>query len=161
MLMDRPALQQTPTDFANLTGGFRFGMTVLKVESTLPDRAPGVPVSALQFANEYPGQVHYLGIPFAASGPLRLSGQACTGARSYVVFLFNDQGLFRISYRLLPDKTCVDTTDAARAIFARYVPIGPGVALSVRYHTGNADVVDITDPTASFLIPIRWHQGGI
>ncbi|HEX2939508.1 MAG TPA: hypothetical protein VHO91_00575 [Rhodopila sp.] len=161
MLNDRPALQQTPTDLANLTGGIRFGMEASAINALLTGHQTDQATLALPFATEYPGQVHYLTVPFADSGPLRLAGKACTGAGSSIVLLFNDQGLFRISYRLLPGKNCADTTEAARAIFARYVPIGPEVAFSVRYRTGNANVVDITDPTASFLIPIRWRQEGI
>ena len=47
-----------------------------------------------------------------------------------------------------------------KEIFGRYVLIGQGVALSLRYSTGKTEVVDISDPTAGFLIPVRWRQGG-
>jgi hypothetical protein len=85
---------------------------------------------------------------------------ACTGGRSYVVFLFNANGLLRLSYRLLADKTCPDTNEAAQEIFARYVALGQSVAISIRYRTGNTQVVDITDPAAGYLTPVRWNQGG-
>ena len=37
MLSFRPALQQTATDFANLTGGIAFGMSPGQVNALLPD----------------------------------------------------------------------------------------------------------------------------
>jgi hypothetical protein len=159
MLSFRPALQQTPTDFANLTGGIGFGMSASAVNARLPDPYPGLNWNGLTLANEYPGEVRYFGEPVAASGPLRMALTACAGSGSYIVFLFSDRGLFRLSYRLIPDKGCPDTNPAAQEIFHRYVPIGQIVALSVRYRTGKTEVVDVTDSTAGYLIPPRWRQG--
>lgn len=159
MLSFRSALQQTPTDFANLTGGIAFGKSATEINASLPDPLPGLVWNGLPMANEYAGEVRYFGVPFDSAGSLRMDIQACTGAASYVVFLFKGTALFRFSYRLLADKACPDTSEAARQIFERYVPIGPGVALSVRYHTGTTEVVDITDPNAGYLIPTRWRQG--
>jgi hypothetical protein len=99
------------------------------------------------------------GVAIGAAGVLRLDMTACTGANSYLVFLFNSNGLFRLSYRLAPDQTCPDTNEAAQQIYARYIRLGGGVAFSARYRTGNTQVVDITDPTADTVVPIRWHQG--
>ena len=159
MLSFRPALQQTPTDFANLTGGIAFGMSAAAVNARLPDPYPGVAWNGLPMANEYPGEVRYFGVPIAAAGPLRLDLTACAGSGSYIVFLFSGRGLFRLSYRLVADKGCADTNQAAQEIFYRYVPIGQTVALSVRYRTGKTEVVDVTDSTAGYLIPPRWRQG--
>ena len=39
----------------------------------------------------------------AAPGALRMDLTACTGAGKHVVFLFNPNGLFRLSYRLAAD----------------------------------------------------------
>ena len=110
-------------------------------------------------ANEYPSDVRYLGVPIASAGPLRMGLTSCVGAGSYLVLLFTPNGLFRLSYRLFPDKICTDTDAAAQEIFARYVSIGQTVALSVRYRAGKTQVVDITDSTAGYLIPTRWRQG--
>ncbi len=159
MLTNKPALQQTVTDLNRLTGGIAFGMTPAEVNAHLPDPFPGLSWSALPEAIEYPGDVRYFWSRMDSAGPLRAGVTACTGASSYVVFLFSGRGLFRVSYRLLPDKDCPDTSAAAQEIFARYVPIGSTVALTVRYRTGSAQAVDLTDATASFLIPIRWRQG--
>ncbi len=159
VLSFRSALQQTPTDFAILTGGVAFGKSAAEINAFLPDPLPGLVWNGLPIANEYAGEVRYFGVPFDSTGPLRMDTEACTGSASYIVFLFSGRGLFRVSYRLIADKNCPDTTEAARQIFGRYVPIGPGVALSVRYHTGTTEVVDITDPTAGYLIPTRWRQG--
>jgi hypothetical protein len=159
MLANRPALPQTATDFANLTSGIAFGMTPAEVNARLPDPYPGLSWSALPEASEYPGEVRYFWSRMDGAGALRVGVTSCTGSASYVIFLFGSHGLFRLSYRLLPDQGCPRTTAAARDIFARYVPIGSVVALSVHYRSGTAEVVDVTDPTAGYLIPTRWRQG--
>jgi hypothetical protein len=159
MLISHPALQQTATDLTTLTAGIAFGMSPADVNARLPDPYPGLSWNSLPMANEYPGEVRYFGTPIDRSGALRMDVTACSGATSYIVFLFSSRGLFRLSYRLTADKGCADTNEAARELFARYVPIGQTVALSVRYHTGKTEVVDITDPTSGYLIPTRWRQG--
>jgi hypothetical protein len=160
MLTNKPALAQGASDLAGLTSGIAFGMTPAEVNARLPDPYPGLAWSALPEASEYPGEVRYFWARMDSAGPLRMDVTACAGSASYIVFLFSSRGLFRLSYRLVPDKECPSTAEAARQIFARYVTIGPAVALSVRYHTGAAEVVDITDSTAGYLIPTRWHQAG-
>jgi hypothetical protein len=159
MLSYRAALQQTATDFANLTGGLAFGMSPSALNAKLPEPYPGVSWSDLTLANEFPGEVRFFGVPIGSAGALRMNLTACTGSHGYVVFLFNADGLLRLSYRLPADKTCPDTDEAAQEIFARYVALGQRVAISVRYRTGNTQVVDITDPAAGYLAPIRWNQG--
>ncbi len=159
MLTFRPALQQTPTDFANLTGGIAFGMSPAEVNARLPDPSPGLSWSELRMANEYPGEVRYFVVSVDHAGPLRTNLTACPGAASYIAFLFSKRGLFRLSYRLIADKGCGDTNEAAQEIFSRYVPIGQHVALSMRYRTGRTEVVEVTDSTAGYLIPTRWRQG--
>jgi hypothetical protein len=159
MLSFGPALHQTATDFSSLTGGITFGMSAQAVNARLPEPYPGLTWNGLPMANEYPGDVRYFGLPIASAGPLRMDMTACVGAGSYIAFLFSDRGLFRLSYRLVADKSCTDTNPAAQQIFYRYVPIGRVVALSVRYRTGKTEVVDITDSAADYLVPLRWHQG--
>jgi hypothetical protein len=155
----RPAMQQTATDFANLTGGLAFGMSPAAVNATLPTAYPSLSWGGLTLANEYPGEARYFGVPIASAGALRMGLTACTGAGSYVVFLFNPNGLLRISYRLTADRSCADSNDAAQEIFARYVPLGQRVVFSVRYRTGKTQVVDVTDPTAGYVLAVRWRQG--
>ena len=159
MLTFRPGLQQTATDLANLTRGLTFGMSATEVNAFLPDPLPGLTLNGLPMANEYPGEVRYFGVAFAATGPLRMDISACPGEASYVVFLFNGRSLFRLSYRLVADKACPDTSEAARQIFERFVPVGTNVAMSARYQTGTTEVVDITDPNVRTLIPVRWRKG--
>jgi hypothetical protein len=156
----RSALQQTAMDLANLTGGIVFGMSPGNVNAHLPEPYAGLSWTALPLASEYPGEVRYFGAAIDRVGTLRMNLTACTGKASYLVFLFNSNGLFRLSYRLSADRTCPDTAEAAREIFARYVPIGQSVAMSVRYQTGKTQVVDVTDPAAGYLIPTRWGRGG-
>jgi hypothetical protein len=159
MFSFHPAVQQTASTLANLTGRVTFGMSPTALNALLPEPYPGLSWTGLALANEYPGDARMFGIPIARAGALRMSLMACAGAGSYVVFLFKSAGLFRISYRLAADRTCTDTSEAAQQIFARYVPVGREVAYSVRYRTGRTQVVDITDPAADYLVPIRWHQG--
>jgi hypothetical protein len=158
MLTFRSALPQTAADFANLTGGITFGLSPTQVNARMPAPYPGLSWNDLPLASEYPGEVRYFGLPIDRAGPLRPDLAGCSGRASYVVLLFSDKGLFRLSYRLIADHGCADTNQAAQAIFAHYVPIGQTVAMSARYRTGKTEVVDVTDPTAGYLIPTRWHQ---
>ncbi len=159
MFTVHPAVQQTASTLANLTGGITFGMSPPALNALLPEPYPGLSWAGLALANEYPGEARMFGIPISSAGALRMNLTACAGAGSYVVFLFKSDGLFRISYRLGADQTCTDTNEAAQQIFARYVPVGREVAFSVRYRTGRTQVVDITDPAAADVEPIRWLQG--
>ena len=160
MLNDRPALQQTVTDFASLTGGIAFGMAPGALNAHLAEPNPAVSWEVLPQTNEYPDDVRYFAIPMEAAGTLRMGMTACSGSRSNLAFLFSPRGLFRLSYRLAADPACPDTNEAARQIFARYVPISQAIALGVRYTTGRTEVVDITDPASGLLAPVRWSQGG-
>jgi hypothetical protein len=159
MLSFRPALQYTATDFANLTGGLAFGMSPTQVNARLADRHPGVSWSELLPANEYPGDVRFLAVPIDRAGVLRMDLTACAGNASAIILLFTGKGLFRLSYRLTGDRKCPDTNEAAQEIFARYVPIGQTVAMSMRYRAGKTQVIEITDPLADLLAPIRWREG--
>jgi hypothetical protein len=158
MLAFRAALQQTTSDFAILTGGLAFGMSPAALNAKLAEPYAGVSWTGLSLANEFPGEARMFGVPFATAGVLRMDATACTGASSFVVFLFKANGLFRISYRLTADKGCPDTDAAAHQIYARYVPFGRSVAFSVRYKTGRTQVIDITDPASNTLVPVRWRQ---
>jgi hypothetical protein len=159
MFSFHPGVQQTAATLAALTGGITFGMSPSALNAILSEPYPGLSWTGLTLANEYPGEARMFGIPVASAGALRMNLTACAGAGSYVVFLFKSNGLFRISYRLSADRSCTDTDEASQQIFARYVQIGREVAFSVRYRTGRTWVVDITDPAADYLVPIRWHQG--
>ncbi|HEX4367852.1 MAG TPA: hypothetical protein VH023_13535 [Rhodopila sp.] len=158
MLNFSPALPQTARDFANLTGGLAFGMSPAQVNALLPDPYPGLAWSDLPLANEYPGEVRYFGVTLDRAGPLRMDPVGCTGAGSYLVLLFTSNGLFRLSYRLIADKNCTDTNAAAQSIFARFVPITQAIAMSTRYRTGNANVVEVTDPTVAYMAFVRWRR---
>ena len=156
----RPALSQGRSDFVAVTGGVAFGMRAEDVNALLPKPYAGMSWDAMSQALEYPGDVRYFWVPFNEAGPLQAGTKRCAGDGSYVVFLFNQTALFRLSYRLVPDQSCPSVKETARDIFGRYITIGETVTLTSRYHTGTAEVVDITDPSASFLIPIRWYQVG-
>jgi hypothetical protein len=160
MLTNRPALDQSAADFARMAGGIAFGMIPAEVNARLPDPYPGLSWSALPVAGEFTGEVRYFWARLDGAAPLLAGLDHCAGAGSTVVFLFTSRGLFRLSYRFLPDKACPDVSEAARDILARYVTLGRGVALSTRYRTRVTEVVDITDPAAGALLPVRYRQGG-
>jgi len=156
MSTERPARIFGPSDLSNLTGGIVFGLSPAGVNERLPTPAPGVEWGDLPFANEYPGDVRYFWVRFDA---IRDAGNApadCVGASSYVVFLFRNRALFRVSWRLLPDKDCPSPRAAAEDIYGRYLAIDRSVSLATHYRAGKAEAVEITDPNADDLMPYRW-----
>jgi hypothetical protein len=156
MSRDQPAQILGPSDLANLTGGIKFGLSPAEVNAKLPTPAPGVEWAELPFATEYPDEVRYF---WARLDVLRepLAGvTGCTGTASYIVFLFRNRSLFRISWRLLPDEQCPSTRAAAEDIYARSLAIDGSAALASHYRAGKAEVVEITDPGVDYLIPYRW-----
>jgi hypothetical protein len=156
MSRDQPAQISGPSDLANLTGGIEFGMSPAEVNASLPTPAPGVEWIDLPFASEYPDEVRYFWVRFDAVREPLAGITACAGASSYIVFLFRDRGLFRISWRLLPDDPCPSTRAAAEQIYARYLAIDGAAALASHYRAGKAEVVEVTDPGVDYLIPYRW-----
>jgi hypothetical protein len=154
----RPALRQTITDFANLTGGIVFGLKPPEVNTQLPRPMQGFATQSLPLAAEFPEDVRYFWIRLGMGGPLDAGIDTCVGEASYLVFLFRGRGLFRISYRLIPNSTCPSVAAAASAVMAHYVPIDPEIALVMHYRNGNAEVVDVVDPGSGHLRSIRWQQ---
>jgi hypothetical protein len=156
MSRDLPAQILGPSDLANLTGGIVFGLSPAEVNAKLPAPTPGVEWIELPFASEYPDEVRYFWARLDAEGKPLADTTACTGAGSYIVFLFRNRGLFRISWRLLPDDQCPSTRDAAEDLYARYLAIDGAAALASHYRAGKAEVVEVTDPGVDYLIPYRW-----
>ena len=156
MSRDRPARVSGPSDLANMTGGLAFGLSPTEVNAKLPSSAPGRDWASLPSANEYPDDIRYFWVRLDAVPELRAGIGACAGVNSYVVFLFRQRGLFRMSWRLIPDKSCPSTRAAAEDIYARYLAIDRTAALTIHYRTGKVEVVDITDPGADYLLPYRW-----
>jgi hypothetical protein len=156
MSRDQPAQLLGPSDLANLTGGIVFGLSPAEVNAKLPAPMPGVEWIDLPFASEYPDEVRYFWVRLDAVRQTLAGNTACAGAGSYVVFLFRDRGLFRISWRLLPDEQCASTRAAAQEIYARYLAIDGSAALASHYLAGKAEVVEVTDPRVDYLVPYRW-----
>jgi hypothetical protein len=156
MSRDQPAQILGPSDLANLTGGIVFGLSPAEVNAKLPTPMPGAQWIDLPFASEYPDEVRYFWVRFDTVRQPLGGITACTGTGSYLVFLFRDRGLFRISWRLLPDDNCPSTRAAAEEIYARYLAIDGTAALASHYQTGKAEVVEVTDPRVDYLIPYRW-----
>ncbi|MFL5286794.1 MAG: hypothetical protein ACJ8AW_38930 [Rhodopila sp.] len=154
----RPALLQTPHDLARINGELTFGMTPEQVAALLPGMPQSLTWNTLRTAREYSSDVRYFWVRLDDLPEWRSRLTGCVGNASYVAFLFTQHGLARISFRLVPDAACPSVTAAAKDLLARYIVIGPEVALSVRYTALPAEVVDITDPTASLLIPVRWRM---
>ena len=156
MSRDRPAYILGSSDLANLTGGIVFGLSPSEVNAKLPVPTPGVEWADLPFANEYPDEVRYFWVRLDATQGPREGIAGCVGANSYVVFLFRNRALFRVSWRLLPDAACPSAHAAAEDIYARYLAIDGGVVLATHYLAGRAEAVEITDPNVDYLVPYRW-----
>jgi hypothetical protein len=156
----RSALSQTPYDLARINGGLVFGMTPEQVAAQLPGMPSDLAWNTLRTAREYSADVRYFWVRLDDLPDWRKRLGGCIGNASYAAFLFSQHGLFRVSFRLLPDAACASVTDAALDLFARYVTIGPDIALSVHYRSAAAEVVDVTDPTATQLAPVRWRMSG-
>ncbi len=122
----------------------------------LPVPTPGVEWADLPFASEYPDEVRYFWVRLDATREPREGVKNCVGANSYIVFLFRNRALFRVSWRLLPDAACPSTHAAAEDIYARYLAIDGVAVLTTHYIAGKAEVVEITDPTVDYLMPYRW-----
>ncbi len=155
---DRPAQTLGPSDLSNLTGGIVFGLSPGQVNARLPTPTSGIDWASLPSATEYPEDIRYFWVRLDAVHEANLGVRACAGAGSYVVFLFRERGLFRISWRLTGDADCPSPRAAAEDIFARYLAIDGPSALTVHYRPNKAEVVDVTDPGAGFLIPFRWEN---
>jgi hypothetical protein len=156
MSREQPSQVIGPSDFSKLTGGIVFGQSPAEVNAKLPTPVPGIEWAELPIATEYPNEVRYFWVRFAAVPPALAGITACKGVTSHIVFLFRDRALFRISLRLLPDDRCPSTRAAAQEFFARYLTIDGSVALASHYQTGNAEVVEVTDPGVGYLIQYRW-----
>jgi hypothetical protein len=152
--------QQTATNLARVMGDLRFGLIPEEVNQHLPNPAPDLHWSDLPVAGEFPEDVRYVWMPMRAAGQLRAPVTSCFGEASYVVLLFRTQGLFRVSWRFMPDPSCPDPANAADDLYAAYVPIPTTVAVTAHYRTGYAAVVDVTDPGAGLLIAQRWQMRG-
>jgi len=111
-------------------------------------------------AGELADEVRYTWLHMIVGEKLIAPVKSCFGGGSYIVLLFRVSGLFRVSWRFLPDQACPNVVNAARELFATFVPIASTVALSVHYHTGYAEVVDVTDPQAGLLVTQRWQMPG-
>lgn len=157
MLAGKPLLSQTVSDLTRITAGIAFGMGPGEVNAQMPAPTVGVIWSALPSATEFQDDVRYFWIRFEDARDLRAGAKSCAGDDSYIVFLFLPRGLFRISYRLMPSASCTQTADAAQEVLGRYVTLSTDVALTVHYHAGPLEIVDVTDPTSGTLASMRWQ----
>jgi hypothetical protein len=154
------ATQQATGNLARRMAGLKFGLTPEEVSQHLPDPGANLHWSDLPVAKEFSEDVRYVWIPMQAAGRLHMLFTSCFGAPSYVVLLFHNDALFRVSWRFLPDKTCPDPREPAEELYAAFVPMAPTVAISVHYRAGFAEVLDVTDPAAGPLITQRWQMRG-
>jgi hypothetical protein len=154
------ATQHSATDVARLMGGLTFGLKLDEVSQHLPKFGSNLRWADLPAATEFSEDVRFVRIPMRVAAGLRAPVTACFGEPSHVVLLFRGKALFRVSWRFLADQSCPNPRAAAFQLFAAYVPIATTVAVSVRYRTGQAEVVDVTDPAAQALIAQRWQARG-
>lgn len=153
-----PGVIQGPTDVANLTGGIVFGLSPGEVDSHMPTPVLGLTWENLPFATEYLSDVRYFWVRFSAAPAPHPRVENCAGSSSYVVFFFRNRRLFRISWRLLADETCASPRAAAEDIYASWLSIDRRTAFVTHYSPNQAEVVEVTDPGANDLIPIRWEN---
>jgi hypothetical protein len=88
---------------------YKFGMTPDQINNLLPQPFGQVNWSALPIATEYKrDEVRYLWKYLTAFPNVRkfTEGNGCISQSSYIVFLFKNQKLFRISIRFLNDSAC-------------------------------------------------------
>ena len=159
-LVTRPGLSQTPYDLGRINGDVMFGMTPEQLVPVIPGLPSALTWNDLRAAREYGTDVRFFWLKLDDLPVWRKLTSACVGNSSYVAFLFVRELLFRISFRLIPDRDCPSVTNAALDLFDHYMAIDPTIALSVHYRAQAAEVVDITDPKQSALIPIRWRMSG-
>lgn len=152
--------QQTETDLGRLMAGLTFGLRPEQVNPLLPHPVAAPGWADMPVAEEFADEVRYTWLHMKVADELMKPVQACFGPASYIVLLFRTAGLFRVSWRFLPDPSCPDVTRAAAEMFATFVPIASTVALAVHYRTGYAEVVDVTDPRAGLLVTQRWQMPG-
>ncbi len=133
-----------------------FGLSPNEVNTKLPTPTPAIDWATLPSASEYPDDVRYFWVRFDATQELKDGINSCVGATSYIVFMFRQRGLFRISWRMPEDAGCPSTRAAAEDILGRFLAIDRSAALTIHYRAGNAEVVEITDPNADYLLPYRW-----
>lgn len=158
IMTPRTLMRQMMIDFARRSGGIIFGMKPAEVGALLPDQGGARDWQSLPLATEYPEDVRYFFVKPSATGDLGAGMTGCVGDASYVVFLFRNRGLFRISFRLFPDRACPSVKEATDNIVARYAIIDPELVLVTHYQNGVAEVVDLVDPGSGHLRSIRWLQ---
>ena len=107
---------------------------------------------------QYPNDVRYFWARLEDVRALREGIKGCVGANSYVVFLFSNRGLFRISWRLPPDASCPSPSGAALDLYARYLSLDGAAAVATHYRANKTEAVEITDPGAGYLMPFRWEN---
>ena len=157
----RYAAEQTATDLGRVMAGLTFGMPPAEVNRLLrPQPANEQQWSDMPVAGEFADEVRYTWLQMNVASTMTAPIKSCFGAGSYVVVLFRASGLFRVSWRFLPDQTCHDVTQASAELYVTFAPIASTVAFSVHYRTGYAEVVDVTDPHAGFLVTQRWQMPG-
>lgn len=157
MSLTKPSLGQTVTNFGLVSGGMVFGMKPEEVNARLPSPVAGINWTVLPPAAEFIAEVRYFWARLDGLSGLRGDITACTGRNSYVVFLFQPRGLFRLSFRLVPDPGCPNPGEAASEIFRRFVAIDWNIAQSVHYRAGETEIVDVTDPASGSLTTVRWQ----
>jgi hypothetical protein len=90
--------------FGHGFGRFRFGMSTKEVNALLDRPFGSVDPARLPVAREYTtGDVRYFWLPISGSSEFRdffNLGQGCLEDRDYLVFMFYEDSLMRISYRL-------------------------------------------------------------
>lgn len=154
------AVQQSADTLRRLMGGLNFGLKPDSVGQHLPGIGGDLHWNDLPPAKGFADDVRLVRTPMRDAGALRPTGSDCFGDASNVVLLFRNGVLFRVSWRFRPDRACPDPHDAAEALFAGFVPLNSGIAVSTHYRAGTIEVVDVTDPAAGPAVAQHGELSG-
>lgn len=133
-------------------GRFKFGMSVAQVNALLDHPFGNVDRAHLPIAREYwTGEVRYFWVFVANAADFRSVydlSRACLKEMDYVVFMFHEDSLMRISYRLYgsPQVGCRDRNQLFPALAEQYqIPLlGTPKSWRLRWETGHVSLVGAT-----------------
>ena len=101
-------------------GGLTFGLKPEEVSQHLPNRSNALHWDDLPEAKEFTrGRALCLDADAGCRHAVARPVKSCFGDASYVVLLFRNKALFRVSWRFLPDQECPNPTRRGGGLYAR------------------------------------------
>lgn len=138
--------------------GLHLGMTPEAVNNSLAHPLASVAPSALTPVPYLgPDPVGSFSIAMSQAGNLRPAIVSCFGATSSIVFQFDADRLYTMSFRFTRDTACPDAANAADDLYQRLLAIPFAAMSSSHYRAGDIDVVDAWDPMVNSVIRRYWR----